>query len=265
MRCLARLLALMTLLGNAANGVQGAPLHAAAFEIELGASPSAVTSILARQYRSCLPISTVYRRVAEEATDQIAALSINPGLASKDVGSPELCPESPAGSGITDSIEARFVHSSIDAAKPLYSLLVHRLYPDLAYGTRPRVRNAFEEIRAELFRMYGRPTDERREKLASSAADLASSLGIGSMIRRDDHVVRYLWAAKGKLADAEYEATPCDCGQRYVKATMEISRSPSTVPGNVFYVLSLTILVEDNPMRARQDAWNSQWQRSAKP
>jgi len=45
-----------------------------------------------------------------------------------------------------------------------------------------------------------------------------------------------------------------------VKAVIEISRSPSTIPKNKFYVLSVALFVEDTELRARQNAWNAQWQ-----
>ena len=49
-----------------------------------------------------------------------------------------------------------------------------------------------------------------------------------------------------------------------MKAIIEISRSPVTIPKNKFYVLSVTILVEDTELRARQDAWNAQWLKQQK-
>jgi hypothetical protein len=122
------------------------------------------------------------------------------------------------------------------------------------------LRNSFDELRAELLRTYGRPIDERRERVASSAANLAASLGIGDDVAREDYLVRYLWAAKGRLAKTEHEDAACDCGGPYVKAIIEISRSPSTVPRNKYYVLSVILRVEDPDLRIRQDAWNAQWQ-----
>jgi hypothetical protein len=64
----------------------------------------------------------------------------------------------------------------------------------------------------------------------------------------------------GHLPDVENQDATCDCGGRYVKAVIEISRSPSTIPKNKFYVLSVALFVDDPELRARQDVWNAQWQ-----
>ncbi len=134
------------------------------------------------------------------------------------------------------------------------------MFPDVVYLATPRLRNSFDEPRAELFRTYGRPIDERRERVPSAAADLAKNLGIDRNVKREDFLVRYLWALKGRLSDVEQEDATCDCGGRYVKAIIEISRSPSTIPKNKVHVLSVTLFVKDPELRARQDAWNAQWQ-----
>jgi len=181
-----------------------------------------------------------------------------------DIGAPDICSFSPAGDGITDAIEAKFVHPDIGADQPMYSLEVQRLYPDVVYGRPARLRNTFEALRTQLMRTYGKPIDERREKIFSSAANLASSLGIGADVKREDYLVRYLWATKGRLAETEYEDASCDCGGPWVKAIIEISRSPSTIPKNTFYVLSVKIVVEDPAFRQRQDTWNAQWQTPAR-
>jgi hypothetical protein len=241
-----------------------APTHPAAFGLELGASPGFVKTALEERYQACTVVRSIYHEVPGESAPQTAALAINPGLSFNDIGAPDVCAYSPAGSGITDAVDARFVHPDLDRNQPLYSVEVQRLYPDIVYGQPPRLRNSFDALRAELFRTYGRPVDERREKVASSAANLAASLGIAHDVKREDYVVRYLWAARGRLAKDEYERAACDCEGPYVKAAIEISRSPSTIPKNKFYVLSVTILVEDVELRARQDAWNAQWQRQKK-
>jgi len=201
----------------------------------------------------------VYRH-GEAAERQTAALTINPGLAQHDPSSLTVCEFSPAGEGITDAIEARFAHPDVDADRRLYSLLVLREYPDVVYAQPPRGRTTFDEVRKALFQTYGKPIEERRERVASDAANRIKSLGLAGDVKREDYLVRYLWAVQGRLPDAEHDDASCDCKARYVKAAIEISRSPSTKPANAFYVLSVKLLVEDPDLRTRQDAWNAQWQ-----
>ena len=217
-------------------------------------------STFERDYRPCNPVRSIYHERPGDSGQITAGLSVNPGLMYNDIGAQDVCSFSPAGDGITDAIEAKFVHLDIDANQPMYSLEVQRLYPDVVYGHPARLRNTFEALRVQLMRMYGRPIDERREKVASSAASLAASLGIGKDVKREDYLVRYLWAAKGgRLVDEEEEESTCQCDGPYVKAVIEISRSPSTIPKNTFYVLSVKISAEDQSLRARQDKWNAQW------
>ena len=240
------------------------PKQVAAFGIELGASPQSIASSLARHYRPCSVVQSIYHELPGQRAEHVAGLDINPGLTFNDIGAPDVCAYSPAGDGITDSTETRFAHPNIDRNQALYAIQVQRLYPDVVYSPTPRLRNSFDQVRAELFRNYGRPIDQRREPVASSAANLAASLGIGKNVKREDYLVRYLWAEKGRLPDVESEDGACDCGARYVKAVIEISRSASTIPKNKFYVLTLTVFVENAELRARQDAWNAQWQAQKK-
>lgn len=261
----ARTIVLLAFALTVANGAHaGRPKQASAFGVELGATPKAVTASLGNQYGTCSLVRTLYHERPGESVEHTAELAINPGLTFNDIGAPDVCPYSPAGNGMTDSVEARFVHPEIDRDEPLYSVEAKRVYPDVVYAKPARLRNSFDELRAELIRTYGRPIDQRRERVASSAANLAASLGIGGDVKREDYLVRYLWAAKGRLAKEEYEDSTCDCGGPYVKAIIEISRSPSTIPKNKYYVLSVTLLVEDAGLRARQDAWNAQWQQQKK-
>jgi hypothetical protein len=240
------------------------PKQTAAFGVELGASPQSVASTLADRYPPCGVVKSVYHELSSDPKRHIAELDINPGLTFNDIGAPDVCSYSPAGDGITDSIETRFAHPDIDRNQALYSIEAKRVHPDVVYSALPRLRNSFEVLRAELFRAYGRPIDERRERIASSAANLAASLGIGQNVKREDYLVRYLWAQKGRLPDIENQDAGCDCSGRYVKAVIEISRSPSTIPRNRFYVLSVALFVEDPELRARQDVWNAQWQAQKK-
>ena len=169
-----------------------APKRTAAFGIELGATPQSVSASLSAQYELCVPLKRIYHQTPGDSAEYTAALTINPGLSSRDLATSDVCPDSPAGNGITDAVDARFVHPEIDPAQRLYSIEAHRLYPDVVHGRPPRLRNSFDELRAELFRTYGRPIDERREQVASSAANLAKGLGIRDAVEREDYLVRYL-------------------------------------------------------------------------
>jgi hypothetical protein len=257
-------IAAMLVAGLCATAHAAPPKQASAFGVELGATPQSVASVLAERYRVCSVAQSVYHELPGESVQHIAGLDINPGLTFNDIGAPDVCAYSPAGDGVTDSIETRFAHPAVDRNQSLYSIEATRVYPDVVYAPLPRLRNSFEQLRAELFRTYGRPIDEKRERVASSAANLAASLGIGQNVKREDYLVRYLWAATGRLADTEYEDASCDCGGRWVKAIIEISRSPSTIPKNTFYVLSVKVVVEDPALRNRQAAWNAQWQAPAR-
>lgn len=236
------------------------PKQTAAFGIALDATPQVVAPLLAARYQSCRVARSFYRVRPGTTDKQIAALAINPGLASHDPGTLSLCTHSPAGDGVTDAIDARFAHPEVGRNQPLYSLEVMRVYPDAVYAQPPRFRMSFDELRRELLRTYGKPTDERRERIASYAANQMKSLGIDKNVKREDYVVRYLWAKAGRLTDAGYEDNPCECTGRYVKAVIEISRSPSTTPRNTFYALSVKLLVEDPDLRGLQDAWNARQQ-----
>jgi hypothetical protein len=251
-------LSLTVLLASEFAGVEAhAPRATAAFGIALDATPETVKSLLDAQYKECRPDRLVYRH-GDAAGRHTAALAINLGLAAHDPASLTPCAFSPAGDGITDSIEARFAHPEVDPDRRLYSLLALRDYPDVVYAQPPRVRTTFAEVRKALFETYGKPIEERRERVVSTAANRAVSLGLGKNIKREDYLVRYLWATEGHLPDVEPEDATCDCKGRYVKAVVEISRSPSTMPPNAFYALSVKLLVEDPELRSRQAGWNGQ-------
>ena len=162
-----------------------------------------------------------------------------------------------------DSVEARFTHPDVDPKQPLYWLQTFRAYPDVVHATPPRVRTSFDEVRDELLRRYGKPSDERRERIVSYAASTEASLGVVKKVKREDYLVRYLWSANGRLGP-DSEAAACDCVDRYVEAFIEISRSPATTPPNKLYVLSVRLLIEDPALRRRQDAWNAYQQKDSK-
>ena len=236
------------------------PKQTAAVGVALDATPDYVKSFLAKRYEPCNVARSIYRNRPGDTAPQTAELAVNAGLSAHDPASLNPCTYSPAGDGIVDSIEARFTHPDIDAKQPLYSLEAFRAYPDAVQAEPPRLRFTFDDARRELFRTYGKPIDERRERIVSSAASAAASLGVARKVKREDYLVRYLWAAQGRLDDVEHGDAACDCGGRYVKAVIEISRSPSTIPRNTFYALSVRLIVEDPTLRRRQDAWNGQWQ-----
>lgn len=244
---------------GASGAIAAPPAQLGAFGFNLHSTPKVAMSTFEREYKPCNPLRSIYHERAGDSGQITAGLSVNPGLMYNDIGAPDVCSFSPAGDGITDAVEAKFTHPDIDADQPMYSLEVQRLYPDVVYGHPARLRNTFAALHAQLLRTYGRPIDERRERISSSAANLAASLGIGKDVKREDYLVRYLWAAKGRLVNQEGEQSTCQCEGPYVKAIIEISRAPSTIPKNTFYVLSVTISAEDQELRARQDKWNAQW------
>jgi hypothetical protein len=247
-----------------ASGFAATPRQTAAFGIALDATPDSVKRFLPEHYARCNVARSSYRNRPSGTSPQIAELTINAGLAEHDPASLNPCAYSPAGQGMMDSVEARFMHPDVDPRQRLYWLQAYRAYPDVVHVTPPRVRTSFDELRNELFRMYGKPSDERRERIVSYAASTETSLGVVKKVRREDYLVRYLWSAKGRLTNTDSETASCDCADRYVGAAIEISRSPATTPPNQFYVLSLRLLVEDPALTRRQDAWNAQWQKDPK-
>ncbi len=237
-----------------------APRHPDVWGFAFDATPASAGELLERQYPDCRPARSVYHASSSHAEEVTAALDINAGLIHNDPAVSDACPDSPGGAGATDGIELLFLHRELDLAQPLYHVDTRRVYPDTVYAGDKRIRKPFEALRAELFRKYGKPTDERREKVVSSAENLARSLAVRPAAKREDYVVRYLWSRAGRLPAEEHEGSTCDCGGPYVKAEIEISRSPVTIPKNRYYVLSVRLLLEDPVQRSRQDRWNAQWQ-----
>jgi len=215
--------------------------------------------LLARNYPHCGPVKWLYHESPTHPGEVIAGLSINPGLAHNDMGRLDLCPDSPGGAGLTDSVELRFAHPDVEPSQPMYFAEVKRVFPDVVFSDDKHVAAAFDSLRAELIRKYGRPTDQRQQRVASASSNLAHSLGIGPKVQRQDYVVRYLWSKKGRLPDEEHENPVCDCGGPYVEAEIEFTRSPLTLPKNRAYVLSERLLLQDPDLRERQDGWNSRW------
>ena len=213
------------------------PKALSVFGLALGPGSESVRKTLSERYPRCAILPSIYHASSDYPGDAIAILDIARGTL-------DVCRDGPEGSQVEDSISVIFAHPSIDPAQPLYQIDFQRSYPDVVLGSPAKIRYSFDKIRAELFRIYGVPVDERRERTSSASADLAKSLSLGQGVKREDYLVRYLWAERGRLVD-DREFTICDCGARYVKAELEIARSPSTIPKNQFYVLSLKIFVRD--------------------
>ncbi len=229
------------------------PRQLSAFGIALGESPEKVSSTLSRLYSRCAVATSIYHESEGYPPEVVALLEIRRGTLTD-------CRAGPAGADVADAVSATFAHPSLSPDQPLYQLDVQRTYPDVVLEKQRRISHSFDKLRAELTRTYGKPTQELTEKISSTSADLAKSLEIGQDIRREDRLVRLLWASKGRVQTSR-ESLACDCGERYVRADIEISRSPSTTPKNQFYVLLLNIFIQDAPIAAKQEIWNSQWQR----
>lgn len=232
------------------------PKALSVFGLALGPGPESIRSELTRRYPQCATLPSTYHTSSGYPDNVIAILDIARGTL-------DVCRNGPAGSDVEDSISVTFAHPSIDPNQPLYQIDFERSYPDVVLGTPAKIRYPFDKLRAELFRTYGVPLEEYRERTSSASADLAKSLSLGVGAKREDYVVRYLWAEKGHLV-GNWETIECDCGARYVRAELEITRSPSTIPKNQYYVLMLRLFVRDAEMGARQDAWNAQWQQQKK-
>jgi hypothetical protein len=233
-----------------------APKQASAFGLALGQTPEAVQSWLTKQLPHCYILPSIYHQSEGYPPKVTAIFEVGHGPAN-------VCRSGPGAGDIEDAVSVTFVHPSIAASQPLYQIDWRRSFPDLAPVSHAKINYSFDKTRAELFRTYGQPTDVREEKRMSNAANFARSLGLDKNVQREDKSVRYLWATKGRLP-ADPRSTVCDCGSRYVKAALEISRSPSTSPKNQYFVLSLSLFVRDADLGSRQDDWNAQWQQHKK-
>lgn len=229
------------------------PKQTTAFGLALGQTPATVESILSRRYPGCGILPSYYHESPEYTSAVTALFDIARGTVDECQGSPEA-------TDAKDSLTVIFTHPSIAESQPAYQIDLDRNYPDPALVRNGKIVYSFDRIRAELFRIYGRPTEERREKIRSAAADLGKSLSLDASVRREDYRVRYLWATNGHVSE-NLETPICDCGTRYVEAFLEISRSPSTNPKNQYFVLFLHVFIRDAELGARQDKWNAQWQK----
>lgn len=249
----ARRLAVLALCLWATHARGDPPKQVTAFGLTLGQTPESVRSVLSQRYPNCAILPSIYHESAGYPPAVTALFEIARGTL-------DVCQGGPEGKDVNDELSVNFAHPSIADSQPAYQIDVERAFPDAALVRRGRIVHPFDKIRAELFRTYGRPIEERREKTTSSAADLEKSLSLDIGVAREDYKVRYLWARHGHV-DEDLEHPMCDCGPSYVQAVLEISRSPSTIPRNQFFVLSLRILIRDAELGARQDRWNAQWQR----
>ena len=261
--CAKILLSLVCCLLPLGQAAAAPPAQLSAFGIALGAPPESVMSQLTSRYPSCRPIRSFYRDRPGENTRVISEIAINPGTSSNDPATKRACEYSPAGDGVLDAVEARFTHSDVAAEQPLHWLEVFREYPDVVLDGTAKSRLPFEQLRSELFRMYGKPNDEKRQRGVSAAASRSISLGVKVDSKREDHIVRYLWSGQGeRLPEVDDESHGCDCASPYVKAVIEITRSPSTRPKNAFHVLSVKLLVEDPGLRQRQSLRDAAWRKN---
>jgi hypothetical protein len=204
-------------------------------------------------------VKSIYHEVPGETTQPIAELDISPGLTFNDIGAPDVCSYSPAGDGITDSIETRFAHPDVDRNQPAFSIEAKRVWPDVVYAPVPRCA-----IRSTMCaRSYFVSTGDRSTTGAN--ASLLRQIWRSASVSVKTSSAMTTWSGicgrpRGHLPDVENQDATCDCGGRYVKVVIEISRSPSTIPKNKFYVLSVALFVDDPELRARQDVWNAQRQ-----
>jgi hypothetical protein len=113
----------------------------------------------------------------------------------------EVCRGSPEGKDLEDSVSVTFAHPSIAEGRPGYQIDVQRAFPDVALAPRGKIIYSFDKLRAELFRVYGRPLEQRMEAITPAAADLEKTLSVGTKVKRDDRRVQYLWAAQGHLEE----------------------------------------------------------------
>jgi hypothetical protein len=229
------------------------PLQLTAFGLAVGQSPDTVRSLLTQRYPSCAVLPSVFHKSDGYPPDVTAILDMARGTL-------DTCQGTPEGKDLADALTVKFVHPSVAESQPAYEIDAERAFPDPALVDKSKIRYSFESVRANLFRTYGRPTEVRRDRTTSSAADLEKSLAMDKGIKREDYRVRYLWADRGHV-DEDLEHPSCDCGPRYVEAFLEISRSPSTRPRNQFFVLSVHLLVHDSVLGAQQETWNAQWRR----
>jgi hypothetical protein len=229
------------------------PKSLSVFGLSLGPGPEAGRAALEKRYPQCAVLPSVYHESEGYPDNVIAILDIARGTL-------EMCRDGPAGSEVEDEISTMYAHPSVDRNQPLYQIDFQRTYPDVVLGTNTHIRYPFDKLRAELVRTYGIPLEEHREKTSSSSADIAKSLAIDRGVKREDYLVRMLWAEKGRVV-GNWEPMECDCGLRFVRADIEISKSTATIPKNQYYVLTLKVFVQDAEIAKRQDAWNAQWQK----
>ena len=238
-----------------------APKSSTVAGLQLGDTPQSIVQRLKTRYPHCDHQRSAYRPMPGETAGPLAIVAINEGTMN-------MCQGTPEGDDSTDIVIVRFAHPSIAADRGAFEILVNRLYPDPLLTPRRQVRYTLDKVLADLKRRYGRPTDEHSERAKSQSASIAASLGVAPDVKRDDRFIRLLWATKGRLdhvqgdsgghGHAHYE---CDCGDRYLIADIETTRSPATRPANRAYVTRVSLFMQQADVRGRQDAWNAQWQR----
>jgi hypothetical protein len=225
--------------------------------IRLGDTPANIVAWLREKYPQCDLQRSIYHALPGEKAGPLAIAAINEGTIN-------VCHGTPEDGSSTDHITVRFAHPSIMADRGAFEIHVDRHYPDPALSSQKQIRYPLDSVLARLRRDYGEPSDQKREHRPSASANLAKSLGVGTDVKRNDETVRLLWAPKGKLV-ADQDLDKCDCGDRYVIAEIEVTRSPMTRPANRAYATRLSVFVQQADVRRRQDAWNAQWLRKPQP
>jgi len=227
--------------------------------LRLGDTPAAIVEWLKANYSQCRPQRSVYHALPGEATGPLAIVAINEGTM-------EVCEGTPEGSDSTDVIVVRFAHPSIVADRGVFEILTERQYPDPLLSAKKQVRYPLDKVMANLRKQYGRPTEERRERHAATPANPGAPAG--AAVTREDQTIRLLWASKGKLPEGEGQGqgaahahghVECDCGDTYVIAEIEATRSRATRPANQQYVTRLSVFGVQADVRRRQEVWNAQW------
>ena len=231
-------------------GAAAAPPQRLSYDgLDIGATPDVLAAWLARQHPNCVPGSSSYRASEGYASNLIASYDINRGSINE-------C--SKEGNELDDAVEVTLAHPAVDPTRGAYRIDIVKLYPDTVLTSVRKISRTFEPVRQELFRTFGKPFQELRIEVPSASANLARGLNMDKGIKREDYLVRYLWAAKGRLPE-QPGSTECDCGDAYAMAEIEISRSPLTYPKNQFYVTSVRVVLENSDVRRRQHQWNRQW------
>jgi hypothetical protein len=227
--------------------------------VRLGDTPANVVDWLKATYPQCRQQRSVYHPLPGETNGPLAIVMINEGTM-------EVCEGTPEGTDSMDIVVVHFAHPSIVADRGVYEALVERHYPDALASPKKQVRHPLDKVLADLRKRYGKPTDERRER-ADHSAPASTSARSRAVTQPQHDTIRLLWASGGRLpseghagnAGHSHGHIECDCGDVYVVAEIEATRSHATRPSNRAYVTRVALFVVDAKVRSRQQLWNDQW------